>query len=634
MKDILLKYVFLFPFPIIALFFSALLTKVCIFVLPRFGMIDIPHGRHQHERPVPRGGGIAIILSFFLGIGMMMLTILTGHEDFSSFHQPMAALMLNFLPPALLITALGIADDRYDIRSIIKLAVHIVIAVFFYWRGCGIESIMGWDVPICIGLPVTICWVVGIINAFNLIDGLDGIAAGLASIASISLAVWSLLMNGGAVHVAVLLIFCASCLGFLRYNFYPAKIFMGDTGSTFIGLFFAYISMTESSKAITLTSLLVPLMAIGIPLFDVFLAIWRRFFRRYVKHDTSVNIMVGDHDHLHHRILKEQGNQRKTAYVMYFLAFLLSACAMASVLFESHLPALIFTVFCVAIFTIIRYANIEILDTMTCVADGMRLPHKNFILTAIHPVFDTMMALLAFCITCFVHPNVFETPFSLENIFLFIGPFTFCLCISGIYHTFWLRAGINRYHKLVHVCLISGVAGFTLIYLHGVFGKQAAPDLHHLIGFYLLFFLLTMMLIVGERFALRYYESFGYKNMYFKSRAFSAEKPDTIVIYGGGLFCRLYLLSVYSNSSVNVTPKILGILDDNPALQHLNVYGFDVLGGVDDLEKIFKAKPFTRIVIALRDISPEIQDKLAMFAYSHKISIHNFACVETDLQDS
>ncbi len=626
MKQFLIDLTVWSPYPIVSFVFSVCLTWVCIRILPKFGLIDIPRGRHQHAKPVPRGGGIAIIISFFIGFGMMAVMCLGSDKYDTPAIRASLHNMVNFLIPAAVIAVTGLLDDRYELRSYVKLAVQLAVGVFFFWCGCGIDSFIGYELPAYIGLPLTVCWVVGIINAFNLIDGLDGVAAGLAGIASFSLAVWMGLCGGSMVSIMLMLTFCSACLGFLRYNFAPAKIFMGDTGSMFLGLFFAYVSMAEYSKAATITSLLVPMMAIGLPLFDVFLAIWRRFFRRYIQHDKSVSIMDGDHDHLHHRIMKEQGDQRKTACIMYALALLLSLCAQVSVFLESNLPALIFTIFFIALFTIIRYANIEVFDTITCVANGMRFPHKNFIFTALHPVIDAVFIGVAFVVTMLITPDVLKRPFSLINILVFVCPFIFCLCVSGVYRTFWLRSGINRYYKLFKALFIAGVIGFSVLYLIYASRYQIEEaQLKRLIGMYLLFFLFTLFLIGGERFLLRYYESFGYGSLYIRNRnADTAE--NRVVIYGGGLWCRLFLASLFCDSkSWTRIPEVIGIIDDDLALHHLNVYGFNVLGSFSDIEKIYQKRSFGEIVVTVKEMEPEVRKKLQDFAEKHHITVKIFS---------
>ena len=622
--DILKACAILLPYPAMALLVSLLLTRFAIFLLPRLGYMDIPHGRHQHEKPVPRGGGVAIWISFFAVAGIMLLMLdETNHQS----HASVEDFISNLFLPALLILITGLLDDRLELKSYVKLLVQVGAGLIFYFNGCGIDSLMGWDMPAWLALPVTVCWSVGIINAFNLIDGLDGIAAGLASISSFLLAIWTLL-SGGSVELAmVLFVFTCSCLGFLRYNFSPAKIFMGDTGSMFLGLFFAYVSMHNSAKAVTLTSLLVPLMAVGIPVFDVFLAVWRRFFRRYIRKDPESNIMKGDHDHLHHRILKETGQQRKTAYIIYGLSAAFAILAMLTVFLEKNLPALVFLMILVTIFTIIRYANIEIYDTLTCVADGVRIPHRNVIFTALHPVIDCVLVILAFFCSRFLYGALVPEIGHIWWIFTFVAPITACLCLSGIYRTFWLRVGIRRYYQLGRCLVIGGVISFGVNYLLGAYYLDfSKTELWGFSGIFLAFFMIALCLITMERFLIHYFESFGYRRLYLKNHAHDQELKE-VIIYGGGLHCRLYISSLYCGFTMDKEPCIIrGIVDDNKALQKLNVYGFDVIGTSRKLERIYNRKPFHEIILTTHALDPENEKILRDFAAAHNVRIRNFIC--------
>ena len=375
---------------------------------------------------------------------------------------------------------------------------------------------------------------------------------------------------------------------------------MGDTGSTFLGLFFAYISMQYSAKSVTLTALLVPLAAIGVPMFDVFLAIWRRFFRRYINKDTNSSIMQGDHDHLHHRILKETGVQRKTAWIIYALASGLCLLALTGVFLEESSSAMILVLLLLTLFVMIRYSSIELFDTLTCVGKGLQIPHRNLILTAIHPLLDGLIVLAAFMTTRYCFIDVLTGKWSEALLyFMHIAPFVLILCLSGIYRTYWLRAGIIQYYKLLRLLTIAGVTGYVIsniVCIHLI--KLSDSDLKKYTCFYAMFFLLLLAGILLERFLIHYYESWGYRRLFIRNQG-KVSSLKKVLIYGGGLLCRIYATQQYcgfKGDRENI--KIIGIIDDSRALRNLNVYGFNVLGTLDDLEKIYKKTPFDSILIA------------------------------------
>lgn len=600
MFDSILKSCTLYlPYPALALAISLGLTFVAIQVLPFLGYIDIPRGRHQHAKPVPRGGGVAIWIAFFITVALQSV-MFKGSSP--GFYNDTVHFLHNFFLPAGIIFVVGVLDDRYELRSIVKLIAQIVVGVLIYRNGGGITDILGYELSMPLSLGLTVFWCVMIINAFNLIDGVDGIAAGLAVISSFLLAIWTLLSGGSSAMVLILLIFCASCLGFLRFNFSPARIFMGDTGSMFLGLFFAYISMQYSTKSVTITSLLIPLAAIGVPMFDVFLAVWRRFFRKYIYKISGSKVMEGDHDHLHHRILKETGTARKTAYVIYCLSLGLSLLAMSCAFFESSLPTLVFVLFLIMFFVMIRYSSIELYDTLTYVVKGLQRPHKSFVLIALQPVVDSCLCFLAFLFCKYFFTSLLPNAENPWWILTHAAPFIVVLCCSGIYRTFWLRAGIIQYYKLARLLGAAGIIGYILNCFVCVYVFKLPPEiLWQYSGFYISYVLLIVVAVAGERFLLRYYESFGYRRLSIRNQGKHSDLKR-VVVYGGGLGCRLYINQLYCgrhSEGVN----IVGIIDDNPALSRLNVYGFDVLGTLRRLEAIYQKTPFEEIIITCNDIS-------------------------------
>ncbi|MBQ9776571.1 MAG: hypothetical protein IJW17_11120 [Lentisphaeria bacterium] len=630
MFDSILKSCTLFlPYPALALAISLGLTYVAITILPLLGYIDIPRGRHQHEKPVPRGGGVAIWIAFFVTVFLQSVMFRDSNPEL---YKTTVHFLHNFLLPAGIIFVVGLIDDRYELRSIIKLFAQIAVGVLIFRNGGGITNILGYGLSSAAALGITVFWCVMIINAFNLIDGVDGIAAGLGAISSLLLAIWTLLADGSAAMVLILLIFSASCLGFLRFNFSPARIFMGDTGSMFLGLFFAYISMQYSTKSVTMTSLLIPLAAIGVPMFDVFLAVWRRFFRKYIYKVSEGKVMDGDHDHLHHRILKETGTARKTAFVIYSLSLGISLLAMACTFLESSLPTLIFVLFLIIFFVMIRYSSIELYDTLTYAIKGLQKPHRNFVFTALLPVVDCCLCFVAFLLCRQFFNVLLPVPDYPWWLVTHAAPFIVVLCCSGIYRTFWLRAGIIQYYKLVRLLCIAGMIGYILNCFVCVYFLDLAPEiLWQYSGFYISYTLLIVVSIAGERFLLRYYESFGYRRLSIRNQG-KTSTLKRVIIYGGGLACRMYVCQLYcSSQSENL--HIVGIIDDNPALNGLNVYGFNVLGTLRRLDAIYRKKEFDAIVITCKNLSAGKLRRLQEFQKKHHIQLSVFSCEQKDLSE-
>ena len=285
-----------------------LMKKISLYL----GIVDLPNeGRKIHKNAMPLMGGVGIFLSFLLGYMMF---------------APKNTLMLSILIASFLVLILGIFDDfgKKDKKTIparYKFLVHIVIAAIVVFYG-GLElneiTIFGLYFNFGIFAPyVTILVIVGIINAINLIDGLDGLCAGISSIYFLTIAIIAFGLNLlGGLDVILSLIMLGATLGYLVHNFPPAKIYQGDTGSTFLGLMISVIALI-GFKTLTLTSLVIPLVILFIPLIDTLFAI----IRRLLKHKK---ISEADGEHIHHQLLKMGLGTRKSILVIYGVDILFS----------------------------------------------------------------------------------------------------------------------------------------------------------------------------------------------------------------------------------------------------------------------------------------------------------------------
>ena len=646
-------------YPLAAFAVSLILTRLCITILPHLGYMDMPKGRHIHKKPVPRAGGIGFILAFWFSIALYSAKLTGG--DFAKLADLQIGQFLLPLGAASVILFLtGLYDDRFDMPSVIKLMLHISAGATVYFLGGGINTIFDIQLPPYLSLIITICWTIGIVNAFNLIDGLDGLAAGLASISSVCIAAWILISGGNLPMVILLFIFCAACLGFLVFNFSPARIFMGDTGSMFLGLFFAMTSMDQCSRpAVTVAALLVPLVAIGVPIFDVLLAIWRRSVRRFGFHmlkdnldnaevvtelehgidstgrigiktviESNSGVMDADQDHLHHRLLRESHNKTSRAVLlMYALSVVFSLGAIALTFIGRSMPALAFLLVIIGVFFTLRLANIELLASMSVVAQGVRIPRKSFMLTAAHPLLDFLLVTASFFFVYAILPRDIRPCYNWYLFLILVIPYFLVLIFSGIYRTYWLRAGIERQYRLVKLLVLAACISFILLNICSM-KCWICPGLSKRMA--LVIFLLqtsfSFAAILSERFFLHFFEAFAIRSYYLRNTPESDQHKT--IIYGGGLGCRMYINRLYSSYRFSCPFQILGIVDENPSLQKLNVYGFRVLGTSEDLEKLYEKKPFDTIVLTTVNISGEIIDRLRTFANAHDVRLTMFLAQE------
>ena len=279
----------------------------------KVGAIDVPKdNRRMHKVPIPRLGGLAIFLAFLLSVLV-----------FAKIDRQMQGILLG----ATMIVVLGVMDDIMALNALPKLIVQIAAAGVAVYYGCRIQFLsnpnvfsdmtyvnLGW-----LSVPITIIWIVAITNAVNFIDGLDGLAVGVSAISTASLIVIALMV--AEVNIAIIL--CAlfgACLGFIPYNMNPAKIFMGDTGSTFLGYILATLSITGLFKMYAIISFAVPFLILGIPIFDISFAFLRR-----IAHGQ--NPMKADRGHFHHRLIDMGFSQKQSVAIAYMLTAILGLAA-------------------------------------------------------------------------------------------------------------------------------------------------------------------------------------------------------------------------------------------------------------------------------------------------------------------
>lgn len=274
------------------------------------GWLEAPQlDRHVHTTPLPRIGGVAIFLSFAITVvGFIWIS--------GGLHSPLTLPGIpvrNLLGPALIVFLLGLYDDLRGVNPYWKFLVQALAATLLYFGGYGIHrlDLVSSAQPLHTfwGLPLTILWVLLITNAFNLIDGLDGLAAGSALFSTLLIFILALLTPN--LMIIVLAIGLAGAiLGFLPLNFHPASIFLGDSGSLFIGFMLSALAIAGSQKAPTMIAVAIPLVSLGLPILDVVLAVARRFL-------SGKPIFSGDRDHIHHKLLKRGLSQREAVLLLY-----------------------------------------------------------------------------------------------------------------------------------------------------------------------------------------------------------------------------------------------------------------------------------------------------------------------------
>ena len=296
---------------LVALAASILVTPVAIRLAPQIGAVDIPlDNRRMHTKTMPRFGGLAI----FAGSTTAMLIFL-------KFDPRVVTIVMG----GALIYILGVIDDIKHLSAKVKFLGQTFVALIMYVNGIRIEFLTNFlgegnsQLGDVLCFIITMVWIVGITNTVNLIDGLDGLAAGTAAIASLCIA-YTAYIHGTYLAAGAMLALAGATLGFLPYNFYPAKIFMGDGGSLYLGFMLATLSVLGTVKSATLVTMIIPVLVLGVPIFDTFFAIFRRFVNKRP-------IMEADKGHLHHRLMKLGYGQRRATLMLYGITAIMGVAA-------------------------------------------------------------------------------------------------------------------------------------------------------------------------------------------------------------------------------------------------------------------------------------------------------------------
>ncbi len=303
----------------------------------RFNAIDYPKKRGMHNRPIPRMGGLAIFLGFFVSV-LMLVFFLPSMRTVE---------FLGFVVGAFIIFGIGVYDDIHHIRARVKLFFQIIAALVVIFTGTRITVNFGFLNGFFeqFNAPITFLWIIGVTNAVNLIDGIDGLAAGVCSISAFCLMILCII-SGTPLAVALAATIAGSCFGFLPRNFSPAEVFMGDSGALFLGYALAVFSIIGVFKSYAILSVLIALLALALPIFDTTFAIARRIFNRKP-------ITMADRGHLHHRLIDMGYSPRKAVIILYILS---SVAGLISILIAlKDVRAILVGIFCLVVVLLMMF---------------------------------------------------------------------------------------------------------------------------------------------------------------------------------------------------------------------------------------------------------------------------------------
>ncbi len=344
---------------LLAFIIAFMATPYTIKISKKIGAVSVEDGnRRAHNRKMPKLGGLAVILGFIVSV-VYLLIIMNIEKSVNLFGtQQYGYKLLGMFLGIIVIAITGIIDDIKEIKPLTKLFGQLISAIIAVSFGIRIQAISwGWfaipEMGEALSIIVTIIWIIGITNAINLIDGLDGLSSGISVISSISLLIIFLLNGSPIISILLITALAGSLVGFLPFNFSPAKTFIGDTGSNFLGYCLAIISILGVAKTYTAVVIVLPIIVLAVPIFDTIWAI----IRRLKKGKSLKAIVSADNGHLHHKLVKRGFSQKQAVLILYGISAAFGIFAV--ILFESGIWKALSFLLMVVVAIALGYKNFE-----------------------------------------------------------------------------------------------------------------------------------------------------------------------------------------------------------------------------------------------------------------------------------
>ena len=600
MKPLLLA----FPFLAAALL-SLGLTPLAKRLAVRLGAVDHPNERKVHKAPIPRLGGVAVIAAF----GLVTVAVDFGLLPVPRIPNPGIAsgLFLGLLP----VFAISLLDDVRPQRALTRLAFQALGAGIVMANGFVLNPhVHLFGAQIHLGLlawPLSLLWIVGLTNAFNLIDGLDGLSAGLALISSLSLA--GVFLLAGRIDVAVLpLALAGALLGFLRYNLHPASVFLGDSGACTVGFVLACLCLKGGALLSAGLAVLVPVVIVGVPLVDTLLSIVRRLLGR-LDLVPGNGVMDADRQHIHHRLLALGLTQRRAVLLLHGVGVACGALAFGSLFLSSAGSALFLAALLGAAFVGISRLGY---DELAVIRRGTVLQFYDsaVLKTGFFVVFvDLLMAVVALYLAIglkwddwgLVTHRALALELGAVVPLLVFGTFQ----LFGLYKGRWRHATIEDLLRPTAAVLLTGLCAAVI---EALFLGFHAP-----VSLFVVFTLVLLLLANTSRASYRLLA-------YWRSRSAAPGAP--VLLYGAG---RRGSMAVRELTANPVAPlRALGFVDDAPDRQGLTLNGLPVLGTLDQLDALVERYGARGVVVTTPRIPADVTDQVEDVCSLRGIAFFNF----------
>jgi len=556
-----------------------LLTPLAAWLAVRIGAMDQPGARKLHTSPVPRLGGLAIVASVYLALGLVWVS-----ERPISLHAIdsfLAGLALGLLP----ILSVSLIDDIRPLPALVKLAGHAAGAATGIYFGISLyHEVHLFGLAIELGfmaIPLSLLWLVGVTNAFNIIDGLDGLAAGQAMISCSSLAVIAS-MSGHAEMAFVGAVVSAALLGFLPFNLHPARVFLGDSGSTAIGYVVACLALSGGLMLSSGFAILLPVLLVGIPVADTLLAILRRAAGRLLGSRVA-GIFGPDRDHIHHRVLAAGGGQGAAVITLLAGAVVLVAVGFSSLILSNRASEiLLIAVVWAGIMGIIRldYQEFALIRRGSLLRMFETAPIRQGVAVIV-------VDMLLVAISAWAAIGLKVNDWGLETSLAVFGAMAFTMAVStvtvfwffGIYRWVWRLADMNDLRQAGLAVIISGLLA---LFFHETLRLHHAPR-----SLYGIAVIIQLCGSVTIRAAYRMLSDW-------QSHAATTGTPT--LIYGAGYHGSTLARELFDKPTFR--RKVVGYLDDNPLKVGRVLNGVDILGGVENLASVVEQTKATSLIIS------------------------------------
>lgn len=612
---------------------SLVFTHCLIPILPKLGMLDVPKdNRRVHRAPVPRCGGIGMIVSF-------LICVLVYAWQFGGTKPALPFGTLRVFLPLCILCPLGIVDDRFALSARWKFLFQMAAAAWCWQLGARLDSVFGVMLPWWGSLGLTVFWITAMINAFNMIDGVDGLAGGIGVVSAGSLAfiTW---MTGEVSMALVLVTFAGALLGFLRYNWHPAKVFMGDTGSMFIGFVIGVADVVTNEHIATVSSIVVPLLACGVPVIDIFLAVWRRLTsgggmgdgegeqgtatgRAHGFLQSAVGLVAslgqGDKSHLHHRLLKYfDNNQPRTVVAIYVLAGALSAAGIVCFFLPEQMYWLGFVITLSTLSLVLhRLAVIELWNSAGILYRDFQRPRMGVMLNVFNPIWDVGAVAFSFFLVLKDYGR-----HELAMVGVLMAPVCIALVATRNYRVFWNFSSKVEFFRLMKAL----GCGYVVSWICGMLWYNVLTKREYLYALSV-----AVMFIIGER-LLFYYARAKLIQWHNRSRL-SGHHPRKVLLLGITQSARLYINRLNMDMRRVEQEDIIGFLEQDMAYRHSYCLGQKVLGTLKDLKRIHEQAGVGKVVVCNGDMAEDDWQFLVDYCKEQGIELTLFRCKEISVDE-